>query len=149
MLRKLISRKIVGAIFISIGLISLNTHGGEIYKWTDADGVVHFGDSPPESAIYSIPDIKVNSYSAPPIPDRGTINDNQVVMYGTSWCGYCKKAKNYFAKKGIPFKEFDIEKSSAARREYDQLNGRGVPLIIVGNQRLSGFTIEAFERIYQ
>jgi len=132
---------------ITILLLGSNVNAGEIYKWTDENGTVHFGDSPPASAVYSVPEIEINSYSAPSTGDTSS-GDKRVVMYGTSWCGYCKKAKRYFAKKRIPFKEYDIEDSATARRQYDQLNGRGVPLIIVGDQRLSGFSIEAFERIY-
>ena len=30
-----------------------------------------------------------------------------VVMYGTSWYGYCKKARRYFRRKGIEFIEFN------------------------------------------
>jgi len=123
-------------------------NAGEIYKWTDDDGVVHFGDTPPATAIYSVPEIQINTYTAPVSSSKTATANRQVVMYSTSWCGYCKKAKKYFVKKGISFKEYDIEKSPSARRKYDQLNGRGVPLIVIGDQRLSGFSVEAFERIY-
>lgn len=81
------------------------------------------------------------------------IKPGQVVMYSTTWCGYCKKAKAYFRKKGIRFREYDIEKSSKARLEYQALGAGGVPLILIGKQqgfhRLSGFSIARFENHYR
>jgi glutaredoxin len=68
-----------------------------------------------------------------------------VVMYATSWCPYCAKAREYFAKNGIAYVEHDIEKSAAVNAEFKRLGGRGVPLILVGTERISGFSELAFE----
>jgi glutaredoxin len=61
-------------------------------------------------------------------------------MYATSWCPYCAKARAYFAKNGIAYVEHDIEKSAAGNAEYRRLGGRGVPLILVGTEKMSGFS---------
>lgn len=58
-------------------------------------------------------------------------------MYTTSWCPYCRQAREYFRDNGIPFVEYDIEKDAAARRRYDALGGRGVPVILVGDCRMN------------
>ena len=63
-----------------------------------------------------------------------------VVMYATSWCPYCAKARAYFARKGIAYVEYDIEKSAAVNAEFKRLGGRGVPLILVGKEKMSGFS---------
>jgi glutaredoxin len=68
-----------------------------------------------------------------------------VVMYATSWCPYCAKAREYFARNGIAYVEHDIEKSAAVNAEFRRLGGRGVPLILVGTERISGFSELAFE----
>jgi glutaredoxin len=68
-----------------------------------------------------------------------------VVMYATSWCPYCAKARAYFANNGIAYMEHDIEKSVAVNAEFRRLGGRGVPLILVGTERISGFSELAFE----
>ena len=68
-----------------------------------------------------------------------------VVMYATSWCPYCAKARTYFKRNGIAYAEHDIEKSAAANAEYKRLGGRGVPLIYVGAERMSGFSEPGFE----
>ena len=72
-----------------------------------------------------------------------------VVMYSTSWCGYCKKARRYFKSKGIKYTEYDIERSTAAKWKYDRLGGKGVPLILIGNNRMRGFSVRRFDRLYE
>src|SRR3989337_575775 len=70
----------------------------------------------------------------------------RVVMYGASWCPYCRQAKEYFARNNIPYVEIDVDKSSLARRDYDILKGRGYPLIYVGYRRISGYSEEAISQ---
>ena len=62
-----------------------------------------------------------------------------VVLYATDWCGYCKQTKRFLDSKGIPFKEFDIEKDAEARKTYEALGGRGIPLIDVNGTLIRGF----------
>ena len=64
----------------------------------------------------------------------------EVKMYATSWCPYCAKARAYFARRGIAYVEIDIEKSREGRAEYDRLGARGIPVILVGPQRMNGFS---------
>ena len=68
-----------------------------------------------------------------------------VVMYATSWCPYCAQARAYFKSNGIAYVEHDVEKSAAAKAEFRRLHGRAVPLILVGRERLDGFSELAFE----
>ena len=63
----------------------------------------------------------------------------QVVMYGTSWCPYCKKMRAYFEKNSIPYTEIDVEASDAAKLDYETLKGRGYPLTYVGYRRIDGY----------
>ena len=72
----------------------------------------------------------------------------KVVMYATDWCPYCAKARAHFRKHGIDYVEHDIEKSPEGRAEYQRLGGRGVPLILIGEQRMSGFSEARFDALY-
>lgn len=65
-----------------------------------------------------------------PQPIQG-IGTGDVVMYATAWCGYCQKTREFLRERGVPFVERDIEQSAEARREYQALSGRGVPLLVV------------------
>lgn len=66
-----------------------------------------------------------------------------VVMYATEWCGYCKQTRRFLDSKGIPYKEYDIEKSDEGRKAYEALGGRGIPLIDVNGTIIRGFSEEA------
>ncbi|MCW8889119.1 MAG: DUF4124 domain-containing protein [Sedimenticola sp.] len=137
-------------------MIHLNTAAGEIYKWVDDQGKTHFSDSKPVTQTAESVELKINSYTQVTYelsPNSSVASGNPgakaVVMYSTRWCGYCKKAKRFFKSKGIPFKEYDIEKSAAARKAYDKLGGRGVPVILVGSSRMNGFSEEGFMKLYR
>lgn len=69
--------------------------------------------------------------------------DIEIVMYSTSTCGYCKMAKRFFDKNKIEFTEYLIDSSGEANQEFRELNGKGVPLIFVGNTRIKGFNEKA------
>lgn len=72
--------------------------------------------------------------------------NGRVELYITDWCGYCKRAVAYMKEKNIPFVAYDIEKDDAARQRFIRLGGSGVPLIMIGDRRMSGFSPEALER---
>jgi len=114
----------------------------EIYKWVDADGNIQFSDTAPRGRAAEEVKLEINPISIPKVSvnPSGTATSRRVVIYTTDWCGYCKKAKKFMRKNKIAFTEYDIEKSARARREYQRLNGRGVPLIVVGDRTLSGFS---------
>lgn len=75
--------------------------------------------------------------------------EEKVVMYATSWCGYCQQARNYFHQQGIPFTEYDTERDAEAKRRFRALRGGGVPLIFVGKRRMAGWSASGFNKIYQ
>ncbi len=60
------------------------------------------------------------------------MSDNQIVMYGTTWCPDCTRAKLVFKKLGTDFKWIDIEKDEKARAYVVQVNHgfRSVPTIV-------------------
>ena len=128
----------------------------EIYKWVDETGAIHFSSEPPRKGKSEEIKIEVNSYSSPQGPaykyNPSLITSRKastnVVMYSTTRCGYCKMAKRYFNKQKIPFAEYDVEKSSKGKKDFKALNGRGVPIILVGKRRMDGFSVASFEKLY-
>ena len=62
-----------------------------------------------------------------------------VVLYATEWCGYCKQIRRFLDQKGIPYQAVDIEKDAEARKAYEALGGRGIPLIDVNGTLIRGF----------
>lgn len=75
---------------------------------------------------------------------RGT--QPSVIMYATSWCPYCARARTFFRVNGIEYTEFDIEKDLAARERFQRF-GSGVPVIKVGEEVVRGFDERALRRV--
>ena len=64
----------------------------------------------------------------------------EVVMYSTGWCPYCARARALFERKGITFREIDIETNAELRAEMLTRSGRrSVPQIFVGERHVGGF----------
>ena len=60
------------------------------------------------------------------------MSETAVVMYGTSWCGDCRRTKKVLEKRGVDYAWVDVEKKKGAREEMLRLNGgdRRVPTIL-------------------
>ena len=135
-------------VFIA-GMLAAGAAWSEIYRWTDANGKVHFADKPSVEHSSKTVKLRVNTYESVSYKTSSVDVGRKVVMYSASWCGVCKRAKRYFQKQGIPFAEYDVEKSSKGKSEYRKLGARGVPVILVGNKRMDGFSVEGFEGLYR
>jgi glutaredoxin len=138
-------------LFVTGFLMMIGNADAEIYKWKDEQGKIHFSDQPSVTNEVDEVTVRVNTYTSPEVIDGDSqpVASDRVVMYSTSWCPTCKKAKRYFRKNNIPFVENDIEKSAIAKREFDRLGGGGVPVILVGKRRMNGFSAATFESIYR
>ncbi len=146
---------LVATCMLFLALTSPLSHA-QLYKWIDAQGKIHYGDSPPKNAdlksitgdINSFNSVSVEPFEFDPQLIPASTDANSVVMYSTSWCGYCRSAAKYFRQRNISFTEYDIEKSEKGARDYRRLKGRGVPIILVGKKRMNGFDKSRFDKIY-
>jgi len=73
----------------------------------------------------------------------------KVVLYSSSSCAKCREAKQYFMANGITYAEFDVQKNRRGAKEFARLNGRAVPIILIGGERLNGFNKRDFETLYR
>jgi glutaredoxin 3 len=63
----------------------------------------------------------------------------KVVMYATSWCGYCARARALLESKQVAFEEIDVEARPEARAEMIARSGRRtVPQIFIGETHVGG-----------
>jgi glutaredoxin len=70
---------------------------------------------------------------------------HKVVMYTTSHCPACTAARQYLAQKGVRYQEIDVETSREGAEAFRKLGGHGVPLILVDDKRMEGFSPQALE----
>lgn len=72
----------------------------------------------------------------------------KVIMFSTPTCTYCRKAKQYFREKQVPFRDVDVSKDQAAARDMVKRSGQqGVPQILIGNQMIIGFDRPKIDRL--
>lgn len=151
--------------------------GGDIYTWVDENGVKHFSTEPPPDATSverreevrhsseqydrweeqrkSKQDKMVEqgqsgdaiSKKESRVARRKTRGPASLVMYSTPTCGYCVRARAFFAKHKITYTDYDITKDKKALERFKKLNGSGVPLIFVGNTRVPGFNEQLLCRL--
>lgn len=61
-----------------------------------------------------------------------TPEPGSVVMYSTTWCGYCRRLKTQLTSAGIAFTEVNIEEDPEAAALVEQVNGgnQTVPTLV-------------------
>lgn len=72
-----------------------------------------------------------------------------VLMLGAAWCPACKAATRFFVKNNINYCEYDMERNAIGARLYQAVNGRGVPILFIGEHRIHGFNAERVTRAMQ
>ncbi|MGP4846163.1 glutaredoxin family protein [Marinobacter sp. 1Y8] len=75
--------------------------------------------------------------------------DSHNVLFSQPFCPGCEAAKSYFHDHQIPYLEFDITASRAARDTFERLGGRGTPFFVIGGQRMHGFSIQRIEQRFK
>jgi len=64
----------------------------------------------------------------------------RVVMYSTTYCGYCVRAKMLLNRKRIPFTEIDVTHDDEKRAWLVAATGRRtVPQIFIDDKSIGGF----------
>jgi len=91
-----------------------------------------FDDHEPVKTIDCTPEIIANK------PD--------VVMLGAWWCTYCYQAKKYFQRNDIHYCEYDMENTTIGKQLYDENGGGAVPILLIGKNRLQGFSERQIDR---
>jgi glutaredoxin-like YruB-family protein len=70
----------------------------------------------------------------------------RITLYSTHNCPYCRQARKYLQSKGVRFQEFDIQKDIRAQKMLAGLGARAVPVIMIGDTRVDGFSRELIDK---
>jgi glutaredoxin len=136
------------------------------YRYQGADGSLHFVDSlerVPEALRASARAIAMAAEparSTPPTPSRPSSAPSarpfervaslpaarrppaaaEVVVYTTSWCGWCRKTLAWLDERGVSYENRDIERSDAWRDELVEKTGSvSIPVVEIDGQLVRGF----------
>ncbi|MGB1880127.1 MAG: glutaredoxin family protein [Gammaproteobacteria bacterium] len=75
-----------------------------------------------------------------------TPGSDTLVMLSASWCGYCRRARDYLQTQAIAHCEYDIDDGAEGRRLFDTLPQRVVPTIRIHDDVLVGFNRAEIEQ---
>ncbi|MEM9728594.1 MAG: glutaredoxin family protein [Myxococcota bacterium] len=71
----------------------------------------------------------------------------RIVMYTTTWCGSCRRAREYLDFNGIPYTEHDIDEDAAAKERLAKINPRtSIPTFQIDDIVQIGFSADNLER---
>ncbi len=125
---------------LTVQLILPTFSYAKLYTWTDKNGIVRRTYyPPPPDQVWK----KKSSGQRSAVQKK--ITRNQVDLYVTSWCPYCKQAIQYFQSKGVKIKVYDIEKDrKAAARKKKLDKNSGVPFAVVNGTGIHGYAPELY-----
>ncbi|MCC3356037.1 glutaredoxin family protein [Bacillus sp. REN16] len=74
---------------------------------------------------------------------------NDVIVYTTNDCVECTFVKKVLTENGIPFDVRNIAESEVFQKEVEQFGFLGVPVTVVGDRAVKGFTPELIKLLDQ
>ena len=125
-------------------VVPTGIHAGELYRWVDKSGKVHYGDAPATEAV-QVERKKFYSPATPgdedlPYETRLARQSFPVTLYTADNCVEpCQHARDFLNKRGIPF----TEKTLLTKEEMDDFKKQSgsdqFPMLAVGKTYLKGF----------
>lgn len=71
---------------------------------------------------------------------------NNVKVYSTPTCPWCKKAKAYLTEKGVEFENIDVSSDEVAQKEMIDKSGQmGVPVLDINGKIIIGFDVKEID----
>jgi len=70
----------------------------------------------------------------------------KAILFSTTTCSWCRRAKKYFKENKVPFREINVERDAQAARDIARKTGQtGVPVIKIGSKWIVGFDKEKID----
>jgi len=74
---------------------------------------------------------------------------SKVTVYSTQNCQYCRMAKAFLEKHGIPYESIDVGSDRKAAEKMIEISGqRGVPVIVVDDEVIVGFDSQRLNELF-
>jgi glutaredoxin len=124
--------------------------GAQMYKWTDAKGVVHFSDQPPPGNVRKVEQKSFDGGGAKvelPYALAEAARNSPVVLYTTTACDACDQGRALLLQRGIPFAEKTVQSNEDQQRLKDAGSDGQLPLLLVGGSKRIGFEAGAWNAV--
>jgi glutaredoxin len=119
---------------------------GQVYKWKDAAGVIHYSDTPPPAGQAKVlrPDNQPAVAPALPYELARAVRSHPVTLYTTTRCGACDQGRALLRARGIPFAEKTVT-TAEDQQQLHRIGGKDeLPLLVVGSRQVTGFATDAW-----
>jgi len=119
-----------------------------VYKWTDADGKVHFSDTPPppqdsKNVTQQRVGNSVVESSQLPYATQMAMRNSPVTLYTAPQCGDpCSQGRTLLADRGIPYTERDARGDADTIKKL--IGALQVPVLLIGNDPMKGYDANAW-----
>jgi glutaredoxin len=128
---------------IALLALCVAAHAGQLYRWTDEAGRVHYTDQPPPPTAKTA-ETKNLGDKAPdpdaPYPLKQAMKNFPVTLYSIDCGEICTKAAALLNKRGIPYTDRNANEDQAREALGKLTEGKlEVPTLVVGKQVLRGF----------
>jgi hypothetical protein len=141
-------------IWIAAAVIAAMPALAELYSWIDANGVRHYSSDPPPAGetvtglvVIQEGRIEPETPATPPAASdtsakkaSKTAAKKNVVIYTDPRSQSCADALEFFSQNNVPVTQYDISASDENRKRFKSVNGEGVPLIFIGDERINGWS---------
>ena len=118
----------------------------QVYKWTDARGTVHYGDTPPPRGAQALKlASRATSDPAPgasaglPYELARAVRLHPVTLYTTARCDACDQGRSLLRERGVPFLEKTVNTLDDQREQQRVTGEDALPLLVVGSRQVAGF----------
>jgi glutaredoxin len=145
---RLVRRMLPGLIVLACACPHLSAVA-QMYKWTDAQGTVHYTDTPParQASQIGAPSAGPAAQASLPYELARAVKANPVTLYTTaqSACGGCDQGRALLHARGVPYTEKTVntgEDNEQLRKLTGQLE---LPLLVVGSRKVAGFQDAAWQ----
>jgi len=124
------------------------------YRWTDANGKVHYGDSPPRDAK-DVRSLGMRPATAAPTDAnanlpfelRRAIERAPVVLYTSPECQPCVPAAALLRERGVPYAERSVTTPEDLQEFRRLTGGLRLPHVTVGTLSQNGFNPEIWQSL--
>jgi glutaredoxin len=122
--------------------LAAGAQAGQLYRWTDEHGRVHYTDQPPPKTARSAEVKKLGDKPADanlPYALQMAIKNYPVTLYSADCGEICTKASALLSKRGVPYTDRNAREEDAAAALEKLTGKREVPVLVVGKEVIRGF----------
>jgi glutaredoxin len=116
---------------------------GNLFRWVDSDGTVHYSDQPPPPSVKKVEEKKFRASvieGGPSYALQQAVKNFPITLFANDCGAGCTRARELLNKRGVPFTEKNPVQPENADELKKILGDLVVPVLVLGNtQPLRGF----------